>query len=185
MIIREHDLDDDNYLLPMLDCAHMVFNAGTGVSAKAEREEIRGFRPVHEWIEIVESRGFTDSKIYEMQPNDPTVDIMMCFFKNPRVSENEGDESSAINYSEKQFVSAKLEGEIAESNPTFLKVLDHAPQFVLNIGIQLISALLSNVPVFREWLGKVIIGILPESLQGLKGPINANLDSVSNIMRFF
>jgi SAM-dependent methyltransferase len=82
-IIREHDLDSEGYLLPMIDCAHMVFNAVTGVSLQLEKSEIRGFRSVLEWRQIVEASGFKDTMIYEMQPDDPTVDIMMCFLKQP------------------------------------------------------------------------------------------------------
>lgn len=97
-IIREHDLDflsaqnNDKavrgtrnessffgfltllkYLMPMLDCAHMVFNAGmidkhverqratysvtflgTGVSIAAEKDEIRAFRSNLQWRQILE-----------------------------------------------------------------------------------------------------------------------------------
>jgi FAD/FMN-containing dehydrogenase/SAM-dependent methyltransferase len=80
-ITREHDLDEKKELMPMLDCAHMVFNALTGVAPPLERSEIRGFRSVMEWRTLVESCGFRDSLIYEMQPNDPTKDIMLSFIK--------------------------------------------------------------------------------------------------------
>ena len=45
--MREHDARPE--LLPMLDLAHSVFNAVTGVDGAAERAEIRAFRPVLEW----------------------------------------------------------------------------------------------------------------------------------------
>lgn len=80
-ITREHALDDNKTLMPMLDCAHMVFNALTGVPPAAERSEIRGFRSILEWRTLVESCGFRDSLIYEIQPNDPTEDIMLTFIK--------------------------------------------------------------------------------------------------------
>jgi FAD/FMN-containing dehydrogenase/SAM-dependent methyltransferase len=80
-ITREHDLDEEKTLMPMLDCAHMVFNALTGVPAKDERTEIRGFRSVLEWRLLLESCGFQDSLVYEVQPNDPTKDIMLTFIK--------------------------------------------------------------------------------------------------------
>ena len=80
-ITREHDLDEKKELMPMLDCAHMVFNALTGVTPSVERGEIRGFRSVLEWRTLVESCGFRDSLIYEVQPNDPTKDIMLTFIK--------------------------------------------------------------------------------------------------------
>ncbi len=64
-IIREHDLDTHKHphLLPMLDCAHMVFNAGTGVPLQMERDEIRGFRSNAEWRVILERAGFRDTLV--------------------------------------------------------------------------------------------------------------------------
>ncbi len=78
-IVREHDGREE--LKPMLDCAHSVFNAVTGVEERDERREIRAFRSVREWITIIESYGFKDLGIYEMQSNDPTEDYMLCFTK--------------------------------------------------------------------------------------------------------
>lgn len=80
-ITREHALDDAKTLMPMLDCAHMVFNALTGVTPPLERGELRGFRSILEWRTILESCGFRDTLIYEMQPSDPTKDIMLVFAK--------------------------------------------------------------------------------------------------------
>jgi hypothetical protein len=80
-IIREHDLDKECHLLPMLDCAHMVFNAVTGVRVEIERQELRCFRPLAHWREIVVQAGFADAQIYELQPHDPTIDVMLSFTK--------------------------------------------------------------------------------------------------------
>ena len=90
--------------MPVLDLAHSVFNAVLGVSAKGERSELRAFRPVAEWIEIVQACGLSNSSLYvflsfvlsvfrleselthllylyryEMEKGDPTVDEMLCF----------------------------------------------------------------------------------------------------------
>ena len=78
-IVREHDASLG--LIPMLDMAHSIFNAVTGVSAADERGEIRAFRPVLEWRAIIESVGFVDTMVYEIEKGDPTVDEMMCFVK--------------------------------------------------------------------------------------------------------
>jgi len=80
-ILREHDLDDAGALLPTLDCAHMVFNAVTGVDVGTEGAEERHFRPLLHWRAIVEAAGLLDTRVYEMQPNDPTLDVMMAFVK--------------------------------------------------------------------------------------------------------
>ena len=78
-IVREHDAVPELY--PMLYLAHSVFNAVTGVTLNDEMKEIRAFRPILEWREIIENAGFQDSLIYEMEKGDPTVDEMMCFMK--------------------------------------------------------------------------------------------------------
>jgi hypothetical protein len=80
-IVREHDCSDE--LLPMLDLAHSVFNVLTGVSAKAEEREIRAFRSVDDWLEIIECSGFCNTQIYDVQLDDPTIDVMLCFYKPP------------------------------------------------------------------------------------------------------
>lgn len=70
-------------LIPMLDLAHSVFNAVTGVSLHDERNEVRAFRSVLAWREIIEAAGLVDTMVYEVQADDPTVDEMMCFYKPP------------------------------------------------------------------------------------------------------
>lgn len=61
-LVREHDMDDVS-LRPILDCAHSVFNAVTGVTLAKEKQEIRGFRSVLEWRSIIEAEGFIDTKV--------------------------------------------------------------------------------------------------------------------------
>ena len=80
-IVREHDCSDE--LLPMLDLAHSVFNVLSGVSAKEEAAEVRAFRPVSEWLRIIEGSGLCNTQLYEIQSDDPTVDVMLCFYKPP------------------------------------------------------------------------------------------------------
>ena len=79
-IVREHDALPGLY--PMLYLAHSVFNSVTGVTLHDEMNEIRAFRPILEWREIIEHAGFKDTFLYEMEKGDPTVDEMMCFIKN-------------------------------------------------------------------------------------------------------
>lgn len=78
-IVREHDAADE--LMPMLDLAHSVFNVVGGISLRDERNEIRAFRPLLEWRRIVESAGFVDTMLYEVEEGDPTWDEMMAFCK--------------------------------------------------------------------------------------------------------
>ena len=85
-IIREHDLCTDaidgKVPYAMLDLAHSVFNAVTGVTVKDEMKEVRAFRSLLEWRHILEKVGFVDSLVYEVEDGDPTFDEMMCFSKS-------------------------------------------------------------------------------------------------------
>ena len=84
-ITREHDLKlgsgDGKAAYAMLDLAHSVFNAVTGVTVEEESEEIRAFRSILEWRKIIESLGFVDTLVYEIEDGDPTWDEMLCFCK--------------------------------------------------------------------------------------------------------
>jgi SAM-dependent methyltransferase len=78
-VIREHDATKE--LLPLIDVAHSTFNAVTGVSLEEEKLEIRGFRTIEEWRELVTSFGFLDLQTYELQDDDSTEDFMIAFAK--------------------------------------------------------------------------------------------------------
>ena len=80
-LVREHDLGNGTAQMEMLDAAHLVFNAVTGEPLLEEKKERRAFRPILEWRQIIESIGFVDSMLYEMEDGDPTLDEMMCFIK--------------------------------------------------------------------------------------------------------
>lgn len=82
-IVREHDARPD--LLPICDLAHSVFNAVMGVSEEEEQREIRAFRPILEWRDVLTRAGFEDTYIYKVLPvhMDPTEDYMLAFVKPP------------------------------------------------------------------------------------------------------
>ena len=84
-IIREHNGTDD--MIPLLNCAHSIFNAVTGESYETEKKELRNFKSIIEWRQIVESVGFKDMRIYTLQENDPTENLFICFMK-PDVTNN-------------------------------------------------------------------------------------------------
>ena len=151
-IIREHDLRlipaqtlsstklgggeaglDGKTPYPMLDLAHSVFNAVTGVSVKDETEEIRAFRPILEWREILENVGFVDTLVYELEDGDPTWDEMVCFRKP-----NEEPLSKTV---ETMPTCTKNDTIVSESR-VFPKETDEPPI------IGLINTLLSQVPEF-------------------------------------
>ena len=78
-MVREHDANPE--LIPVLDLAHSIFNAVTNATEEYNRNERRAFRPILEWRQIIESVGFEDTYLYEMEKGDPTLDEMMCFSK--------------------------------------------------------------------------------------------------------
>jgi len=91
-IFREHDLQLENLdaatsstsaPVPMLDIAHSVFNAVTGVSVQDEQNEIRAFRPLPEWRCMMEKLGFNATMQYGLERKDCTCDFMLCFSKGP------------------------------------------------------------------------------------------------------
>lgn len=79
-IVREHDARGD--LLSMCDAAHWVFNAVTGVSAAAERTEIRAFRPVLDWRSVLQGAGFADSMLYEVEQVGSISKLSMKYREN-------------------------------------------------------------------------------------------------------
>ncbi|CEO96569.1 hypothetical protein PBRA_005178 [Plasmodiophora brassicae] len=83
-LVREHDCTDA--LVPMVEVAHTVFNAVTGVPITDEVDEIRHFRTVSEWRALITSHHFLDAMLFSVQDFDPTVDVMMTFAKAPWMS---------------------------------------------------------------------------------------------------
>jgi len=78
-IIRDHNGYSD--IIPLLNCAHSIFNAVTGETLITEKNELRNFKKLIEWRQIVEAVGFKDMRIYTIQDNDPTENLFMCFMK--------------------------------------------------------------------------------------------------------
>ena len=78
-IIREHDGTDD--IKSLLHCAHNVFNAVTGVNEVAEKSEIREFRPLAEWNQMMTEYDLEVIPYYTMQLQDPTRDYMIIYRK--------------------------------------------------------------------------------------------------------
>ncbi|CAF3346440.1 unnamed protein product [Rotaria socialis] len=78
-LFREHHARKE--LIPLLDVAHMVFNAVTGVDYESEINEIRAFRTIEQWRSCLRHAGFEDTFVYNEQEDDPTDDIMIVFRK--------------------------------------------------------------------------------------------------------
>ncbi len=128
----------------MLDLAHSVFNAVTGVSLHDERNEVRAFRSVLAWREIIEAAGLVDTMVYEVQANDPTVDEMMCFYKPPFTHLGPRDDLPEL--SELQL----------PAPPPFVPVLANLfkqiPATALDVLRKTIEGLITNLPSLASTL---------------------------------
>lgn len=163
-IVREHDLDAEGKLTPMLDCAHMVFNALTGVPANLERDEIRGFRPVLQWRQVIEAAGLRDTLLYEMQPHDPTLDVMMCFYKPPLHAP--------------AAVAPHLNAPAALApTPPLQFALNQLPHLALDSGVRIIDTLFDLLPKLRALLTESVGNLVPDT-PGLRKIVSTIIDQV-------
>ena len=78
LIIRDHDVIDD-YMRALVSLAHAVFNAGLGVAWETNAQELRHFRTVDAWIEILGRHGFVHEGPRLLQANDPTINTLLKF----------------------------------------------------------------------------------------------------------
>lgn len=60
-IVREHNATED--IIPLLDLAHSVFNAVLDVPYEQELNEIRAFRTIEDWKNIIPKSGLHNSYI--------------------------------------------------------------------------------------------------------------------------
>jgi FAD/FMN-containing dehydrogenase len=78
--LRDHDVKSKE-MADFVGLAHCVFNAGLGESWATNAAELRHFRPIAEWIELVESFGFTASGSPILQEGDPTENMLVIFVR--------------------------------------------------------------------------------------------------------
>lgn len=78
LIVRDHDVGD-GYMRAIVSLAHAVFNAGLGVTWETNAKELRLFRTVDEWIDILGSHGFMSEGPRLLQAHDPTLNTLLCF----------------------------------------------------------------------------------------------------------
>lgn len=160
-IVREHDMEDIA-LRPILDCAHMVFNAETGVSPLAERTEIRGFRSIREWRTIIESFGFIDCRLYELQPHDCTEDVMMCFRKRGEYAMERVLQMSALPPEQASAAS---------------RVADAVPKVALAAALGVVNNILETLPQVRKFILGFLKDFLP-TIPGFTAAIETQLENV-------
>jgi FAD/FMN-containing dehydrogenase len=78
LVLRDHDVADDD-MRALVGLAHAVFNAGLGVPWETNAKELRHFRTVAEWVEILGRHGFVQEGAGLLQDHDPTLNTLLCF----------------------------------------------------------------------------------------------------------
>jgi len=79
-ILRDHNCNSADMHV-FVSLIHTVFNIGSGVSEEVNSRELRYFRPLEEWIELLAKHGliYRDQQIF--QANDPSDNALMLFTK--------------------------------------------------------------------------------------------------------
>ena len=78
LILRDHDVVDD-YMDALVSLAHAVFNAGLGTPWETNARELRHFRTIDGWVEILQRHGFVAEGPRLLQAHDPTLNSLLCF----------------------------------------------------------------------------------------------------------
>ncbi len=101
LLFRDHDVEkgkfDENQLKAIASVVHSFVNAADGVSFEAESKEIRNFKPMKDWIQMMKAQGFSslnEEKGLVLQ-DDPTENKMVAFIKQPA---NLQELKSAVSY---------------------------------------------------------------------------------------
>ena len=147
-IVREHDASPELY--PTLYLAHSVFNAVTGRTLQEEKTERRNFRSILEWRKIIQSAGFKDTFLYEIEKGDPTVDEMMCFSKGSiEPTKYHGTKSSPNDVS---HLRSSLVGILPkEAAYTLDAIIQEGPNVVLQFSKTIIDTILENANNLLIW----------------------------------
>lgn len=83
-ILRDHNrrnLEDDN----LLNSAHTLFNAITMETFATDKNELRIFNTISSWSTLLEKYGFINTRLYEVQKDDPTDNMLMAFVKTNNI----------------------------------------------------------------------------------------------------
>lgn len=77
-ILRDHDVRTPA-MFRFVSLIHTVFNAGTGVRFETNRDELRYFVPVEEWVRRLAEVGLHDLGPRLLQDHDPSDNVLMAF----------------------------------------------------------------------------------------------------------
>jgi FAD/FMN-containing dehydrogenase len=77
-VLRDHDVTD-GYMRSMASLAHAVFNAGLGTPWETNVKELRHFRSIDEWVDILGRHGLESTGPRLLQAHDPTRNVLIAF----------------------------------------------------------------------------------------------------------
>ena len=77
-ILRDHDVDSDD-MFRFVGLIHTIFNAGTGASWEQNRDELRYFVSIEEWVKRLRVFGLVDQRARLLQAHDPSNNVLMAF----------------------------------------------------------------------------------------------------------
>ncbi len=79
-IVRDHDVRTPE-MFTFVSLAHTVFNCGLGETWETNRDELRFFVSVDEWVKRLAEAGFRDGGKRLYQAHDPSDNVLMLFEK--------------------------------------------------------------------------------------------------------
>jgi FAD/FMN-containing dehydrogenase/SAM-dependent methyltransferase len=77
-VLRDHDVRTPA-MFRFVSLIHTVFNTGTGASWEQNRDELRYFVSVDEWVLRLAAQGLLDRGARLLQANDPSDNVLMVF----------------------------------------------------------------------------------------------------------
>jgi SAM-dependent methyltransferase len=77
-VLRDHDVRTPE-MFRFVSLIHTIFNAGTGASWEQNRDELRYFVSVEEWVTRLRGVGLLDLGDRLLQPHDPSDNVLMAF----------------------------------------------------------------------------------------------------------
>ena len=84
-ILRDHDVRSPE-MFRFVSLIHSVFNAGTGTSWEQNRDELRYFVSLDEWIERLAGVGLRQQGLRLFQANDPSDNALLAFRREEAVA---------------------------------------------------------------------------------------------------
>jgi FAD/FMN-containing dehydrogenase/SAM-dependent methyltransferase len=84
-ILRDHDVTTPQ-MHTFVSLVHTVFNAGLNEPWEINEQELRHFRPIAQWVAILDEHGLIDSGQRVLQANDPSDNVLLAFTKTAKAT---------------------------------------------------------------------------------------------------